>query len=165
MIAIRRVEPGDSAHVKALIEGILNTEFPEESKAFDYPDLNDPAAYYAGKRDVFYVAQRDGQIVGTVAVKEDDRNTALLRRVFVRKEFRNKGYGKKLLAKALQFCEEHHYRQVMFHGTDRMETALQLCLKNGFEEEDITLSSDLKMVLLRKTLLRAPAEPVATHRP
>lgn len=152
MISIRKVESKDTAHVREVVEGILNTEFPSERAAYVYQDLDDPAAYYGGKRDVFYVAEKEGRIIGTIAVKEDDKNTALLRRVFVQKPYRGKGYGKRLLEEAMGFCQQHRYKQVMFHGTDKMKTALRLCQKYGFEEEDIKLGSSLKMVMLKKTL-------------
>jgi len=151
-IDIRRVTPEDAPAVREIIEGILIDEFPSEKDAYAYQDLDDPARYYGGKRDVFFVAERDGQIIGTIAVKEDDRDTALLRRVFVRKPFRGRGYGKRLLDKAIEFCGQHRYKRLMFHGTDRMHTALKLCQSNGFQREAITLLSDLKMVLLKRAL-------------
>jgi GNAT superfamily N-acetyltransferase len=152
MVSIRKVKARDADEVKGLISGILESEFPGEERAYAYQDLDAPHRYYAGKRDVFYVAENDGHIVGTIAIKEDDPTTALLRRVFVGSGYRGKGYGLKLLKKAIRFCEGRRYKKILFHGTDRMETALKLCLSNGFKEKDIILNSDLKIVILEKSL-------------
>ena len=152
MIAVRRVAEEDAPQVRKLIDEVFHAEFPGEDRGFAYEDLDNPVASYGGKRDTFLVAECSGGIVGTVAIKEDDRNTAFLRRVFVRKEYRGKGYGQRLLDEAVAFCRDHHYKRIRFHGTDRMKTALQLCKRNGFEEKDIHLAADLTMVILEKNL-------------
>lgn len=152
MVQIRKICPEDAEQVKSLIQHILNTEFAIESKAYECHDIEDPVRYYNGKRDIFLVAEKNGKIVGTVAIKADSQNTALLRRIFVSKEFRGKGYGDKLLQKAMEFCFDHNYQTVTFRGTDTMNNALRLCLKQGFEEEDIAISDEFKMCVLTKKL-------------
>ena len=105
----------------------------------------------------FLVAEKDGVIVGTVAIKEDGRDVALLRRVFVHPDHRGKGYGTTLLNKALAFCFDHQYKTVTFRGTDKMRSAVQLCLKNGFREDDVSEFDDIKLLILSKTLEGAEA--------
>jgi GNAT superfamily N-acetyltransferase len=152
MITIRPVQPADASEVKALIEGIMGDEFHAARNLYALHDIDDPGRYYSGKKDIFLVAEKDGHIVGTVAIKEDTPKTALLRRIFVRKNFRGKGYGEKLLARAMEFCFDHHYETVVFRGVDKMQDALKLCLKNGFQETDVDLGQDLKLMILTKNL-------------
>jgi GNAT superfamily N-acetyltransferase len=80
------------------------------------------------------VIEDNGEVVGTVGVKEDAKETALLRRLFVDLKHRKKGYGTELLDKAIDFCREKGYRRVYFRCTDRMNDAMKLCLKKGFRE-------------------------------
>ncbi len=152
MIKIRKIEKTDTEEVKGLIKSIMQGEFSVENNAYAYGDLDDLVEHYSGDRDVFLVAEQDGKIVGTVAVKEGDDGSALLRRVLVHKDYRGKGYGDELIAEAMKFCLDHGYKTVCFRGTGRMRSALQLCLKHGFEEEDRFEADDMDMVLLSKQL-------------
>jgi len=158
-VHIRKIRPDDAPQVKSLIDAIFDSEFASERKAYACFDLNDPVRYYSGKKDIFLVAEKDGKIVGTVAIKEDSPDTALLRRVFVHKEFRGLGYGEKLLKKTLEFCFEHDYHTVNFRGTDTMQGALKLCVKEGFQEQDVNAMPDFKMFVLTKKLKPPPAPP------
>jgi len=155
MITIRKIEPTDTPHVQQLIKDIMDSEFPEESKVYAFPDIENPVHSYCGKRDVFLVAEKNGQIIGTVAIKEDSPHVALLRRIFVGKMYRGKGYGEKLLQKAIEFCFDHHYQTVTFRGANNMRQALKLCLKQGFEEEDVLVTDAFKMFILKKKLSHA----------
>ena len=152
MVLIRKICPRDTPQVKQLIRGILDKEFRAEHHVYSEPDLDDPASYYGGPKDIFLVAEKDGAIIGTVAIKEDAPDTALLRRIFLNKAFRGQGYGEKLLQKALAFCFEQQYQNVTFRGTATMQAALQLCLKEGFKETDVAEMNALKMHVLTKRL-------------
>lgn len=151
-VQVRQIKPDDTPQVKSLINTILDSEFASERKAYACFDLDDPVRYYSGKKDIFLVAEKDGKIIGTVAIKEDSPDTALLRRVFVHRDFRGQGYGEKLLKKAMEFCFDHDYHTVNFRGSDKMQGALKLCVKQGFEERDVAASPDFKMFVLTKKL-------------
>ncbi len=155
-VQVRPIESADTPQVKSLISTILDSEFASERKEYAYFDLNDPVRYYSGKKDIFLVAEKDGKIIGTVAIKEDSPDTALLRRVFVNKDFRGQGYGAKLLQKAMEFCFEHDYHTVNFRGSDKMQSALKLCVKQGFQQQTVTASPEFKMFILTKKL-KTPA--------
>lgn len=155
MVSIRRIAQGDAETVRGLVKDIMQTELADASPAYTLHDLDDPVKYYGGNNDIFLVAERDGKIIGTVAIKEDSPETALLRRVFVRKDFRGRGYGEKLMSNAVEFCFAHHYQTVIFRGTDQMRQALKLCLKQGFEEDDVVVTDDFKIFILTKKL-KAP---------
>ena len=152
MVLIRKICSRDTSQVKQLIRGILDKEFTSEHQAHGSPDLDDPVQYYGGQKDIFLVAEKDGVIIGTVAIKEDTPDTALLRRIFLNKAFRGKGYGEKLLQKAMAFCFEQQYQNVTFRGTAAMKAALQLCLKEGFKETDVAEMNAFKMYVLTKRL-------------
>lgn len=163
MVEIRKIRPEDTSQVKALIHRIMDEEFAGAKHVYTLQDIENPGQYYGGAKDVFLVAEKDGQIVGTVAIKEDAPGTALLRRVFVKKEYRGKGYGEKLLAKAIEFCFEREYQNVVFRGVDRMQSALRLCLKNGFEQQNISIADDMKLFVLTRRLRRDRVHAAAAN--
>ena len=149
MLKLRQIRQDDNNAVKNLISSIMNDEFPENAKAYTTDDLENTCEQYNGKNEIFYVAEEaKGYIVGTVGIKNDTHNTALLRRLFLKKEFRGKSYGSKLLQHALDFCKDHGYKKIIFRGTDAMAGAYRTCLKNGFCEKDILVLPNAKMFVL-----------------
>jgi predicted GNAT family acetyltransferase len=131
-IKIRPYKEDDKPQVIKLITSILKTEFDLEKETYADFDLKNIKEVYGGKRDLFLVAVIGNTVIGTIAIKEDDHNSALLRRIFVSSEFRGVGLGKKLIVKAIEFCEEKEYGVVNFCSTDKMTAANNLCKKSGF---------------------------------
>jgi len=135
-MTIRRFEPNDGEQVKKLILSILTSEYPFDKKAYSDSDLNNIPESYSGTRETFIVMDVDGSIIGTVGIKEESDDSALLRRLFVHGDFRGKGFGKKLIEEALQHCKTNNYKHVIFQGTNRMVQAIELCKKRGFKEQE-----------------------------
>ena len=152
MISIRSAKASDSEEITSLIKTILEEEFSGNGLFVGYDDLVDVTTSYGGARDLFLIAEKDGEIIGTIAIKEDSEDAALLRRIFVRGDQRGKGYGDSLLSEAMDFCEKAGYRTVSFRGIDRMKTAMRLCLKRGFEEDEVACLGDVNMVILHRVL-------------
>ena len=133
-MAMRSYRPKDSAGVKKLILSILKKEYPFDQAAYRDTDINDISGTYGGARNAFFVIEDGGEIVGTVGIKRDSPSVALLRRLFVGEPKRRKGYGTALLKKAVSFCREKKYKEMVFRATDRMMPAIRLCKKHGFEK-------------------------------
>ena len=134
MHKIRIFNKNDAKGAKELILSVLTKEYPFDKNAYSDSDLDRIDEVYGGPKDSFIVIEDDGQIAGTVGVKEDAKDTALLRRLFVDLKHRKKGYGTELLNKAIDFCKEKGYKSVYFRCTDRMSDAMRLCIKKGFKE-------------------------------
>ena len=149
---IRPFSESDSIGVKDLILAVLTKEYPFDKSAYSDSDLDRIREVYGGPRDSFFVSERLGAIVGTVGIKEDEKDAALLRRLFVSLDYRKKGIGSRLLEIALQFCRSHGYKRVMFRCTDRMRDAMRLCEKNGFKEVESLDAGGFKIHKLMLTL-------------
>lgn len=133
---LRQFKKEDAKGVKGLILGILTSEYPFDKSAYSDSDLEKVAETYGGARDSFFVVEEGTDIVGTVGVKEETKDEALLRRLFVDLKHRKKGYGSQLLDKAIEFCRAQGYRRIYFRCTDRMADAMKLCVKKGFKETE-----------------------------
>lgn len=131
---VRIFKEGDGPGVKELVDSIMKGEFGEESGAYPEDDLLNIPKTYGGPKDVFLVACEGGSVVGTAAIKGDSEDVALLRRLFVHPAYRQKGYGRRLLKKTIDFCRGNGYRVIVFRSTDRMAQANNLCRKMGFVE-------------------------------
>ncbi|MCX5686877.1 MAG: GNAT family N-acetyltransferase [Candidatus Omnitrophica bacterium] len=134
--SLRNFRNEDVNGVKELILGILAKEYPFDKSAYSDSDLDKIVETYGGVRDSFFVIDEGGEVVGTVGVKEESRDEALLRRLFVDLKHRKHGYGTQLLDKAVAFCREMGYKKIYFRCTDRMSDAMRLCLKKGFIETE-----------------------------
>ncbi len=135
-MVIRNFLEADSQQVKELVLSILEKEYPFDRKAYSDTDLENIAATYGGPHDAFFVIEQDGRIIATTGVKEDSREAALLRRVFVSPAERRKGHGSQLLEKAVGFCRENGYKHLVFRATSKMIQAIELCKKTGFKEAE-----------------------------
>jgi len=133
---IRRFEIKDQSQVKELITGILANDFAMDQKAYPHSDLDSISKVYSGAREVFFVCEDGGHIIGTAAIKEESGDTAILRRLFVSPKHRGKDYGRLLIEKALDFCREKGYHEVIFHVSDMMKAATGLCVSKGFKEKE-----------------------------
>lgn len=133
---VREYKTADSLGVKSLILTILEKEYPFDRSAYQDSDINDISGTYGGKGNCFFVVEKDKKVVGTVGVKKDTPETALVRRLFVDEGCRRKGAGSALLKAAVAFCKSENYKQVIFRATDRMAQAMNLCKKMGFKETD-----------------------------
>lgn len=132
MIKIRRVQPEDQAQILLLIDEIMSKEFHDQKGAYPNGDIQDVTASYGSLGEAFFVAAQNGHIVGTVGIKKEDDRVAFLRRLFVSASHRNQQIGRKLIERAIQFCDEVGYEEVIFKTTSRMEGAIKMCQKCGF---------------------------------
>ena len=132
MITIRRFTPGDEQHVQDLIVTIMNSEFKTESAAYPVDDIRNIPTAYGKIGEGFFVAEDNSRIIGTVAVKKEDDRVALMRRLFVAPQYRNQKIGAKLIDRALHFCQEMGYDEVVFKATSNMSKAVEICKKKGF---------------------------------
>jgi len=135
-IIIRKIKKKEEKKAQELILSILKNEFSEDATAYPQNDLKNIQDSYGKKREIFLVAEKEDLIIGTSAIKEDDKETALLRRIFVHPEFRNKGYGLTLLEEAIDFAKKQRFKRIIFNGTSKMISALNLCKKKGFIEKE-----------------------------
>jgi putative acetyltransferase len=116
--------------VKKLVLGVLSEEGFEYDPAKDF-DLDKIEDYYLQNRGIFYTGVVDGTIVGTSAVRRIDDGTCEIKRIYVRKDFRGRGFGRALFIQALKFAEEN-YSTVVLKTDARLKGAINLYRRNDF---------------------------------
>lgn len=142
---LRRFRREDAKGVKDLILSILTQEYPFDRSAYSDSDLERIDEVYGGQKDSFFIIEEEGEVVGTVGVKEETEDDALLRRLFVDLKHRRHGYGTELLKEAISFCKSSGYKRIFFRCTDRMADAMRLCRKGGFKEAEALDVSGFKI--------------------
>jgi putative acetyltransferase len=93
---------------------------------------------YAAPRGALLLARVDGEVAGCCALRPLDSvdypNAAEMKRLYVRKPFRNFGLGRELAEAALDAAREAGYACVLLDTLDDMEAARELYEELGFEE-------------------------------
>ena len=131
---IRKIKKEEYKQTQELVASIMKNEFSEDLSAYPLQDIDDISASYGNLGEGFFVIANNGVIVGTVGIKREDERTALLRRIFVHPEYRRKRYGSKLMDRAIEFCTEVGYQEIVFKTTSKMKGAIELCKHKGFLE-------------------------------
>lgn len=88
----------------------------------------------ARPRERLWIAERDGRIIGCVAIVAASETTAQLRWFLVDPSARGVGLGKQLLHEAVQFCKECDYHTVILWTVSALTTAAHLYRSVGFRK-------------------------------
>ena len=126
-----------TGEVKNFVLGVLKEQGFEFDPNKDF-DLDNIDKHYLQSGGVFYVGIVDGAIIGTSAVRRIDNNRCEIKRIYVRKDFRGRGFGRELFLKALEFAGQN-YSVAVLKTDARLTDAIGLYLQNGFsvvKEED-----------------------------
>jgi putative acetyltransferase len=127
---IQRYDDSRREEVRDVVFGVLMEHGFEPDRLKD-ADLNDINGYYFGSGGAFFVGIVDGKVVGTAGVRKLEGNLCEIRRIYLKKTFRSKGYGKQLFRTALDFAEKYCSGAVL--KTDSTLTkAIDMYLKHGF---------------------------------
>jgi putative acetyltransferase len=121
-------EPSHRDGFRTLVADTLREFGFEPDPSLD-PDLEDPAGTY----ESLWVALVDGDVVGSVALRADDADTLVLKRMYLRPEQRGRGLGRRLLDTALTHARSSGAKRIRLDTTERMVAARALYEQYGFE--------------------------------
>lgn len=156
-VKIRHLKLDDIPAVKRLISEIMNGEFAEEKAAFSLEDLDSLMDSYSRLGEAFFVATDGKKVVGTIGVKREDDRVALIRRIFVAPEYRKRQIGHRLLSRAIEFCQEVGYQDLIFKTTSRMSGAIELFKRRGFKSRAKVPLGKLELLKFSLSLMPHPA--------
>lgn len=89
-------------------------------------------------RGRIWLAERDGALVGCIAIAHRDVRRGQLRWLVVDPDERGRGIGRKLVERALAFCLDRKMEAVYLETTDGLEASMNLYLSLGFEVTEET---------------------------
>src|SRR5688572_15143026 len=137
-VAIRKYAPADHGAVCRLIEAVLaEFGFPLNmgGLAQDLRDIDERyGTGHVGRAGGagFWVAERDGDVVGTVAIRPKAARTCELKRLYVRADLRGTGLGQALYEHAEKFARAAGYARIWLDSSRRFGKAHRLYERNGF---------------------------------
>lgn len=125
---IRRTTTGDSdfQQLVVLLDHELWNELNEDQATYDQynkvPDIKTAILVYEG-----------GEAVACGCFKELKKNTVEIKRMFVKKGSRGKGYSKAVLQELEQWARERGYRFAILETSVHFNTAKTLYQTNGYQ--------------------------------
>lgn len=129
--------------VKALfVEYVKSLGVAADVKEFD--GLEDK---YKGTGEALYIAFIDGKAAGCVAIRRVDFNTAEMKRLYVRPEFRRTGLGMSMAKLVVEEAKEIGYHYLQLDSLPSMESAVQLYKALGFKSLDTGSHRPVKTVV------------------
>lgn len=102
----------------------------------DQPDLADIKNFYMRDSGNFWVAACNGEVAGTISLKNIGSENAVLRKMFVKKEYRGKekGVSAGLLSRLLDWAKQKGFSSIYLGTTPQFLAAHRFYEKNGFKE-------------------------------
>jgi len=94
------------------------------------------ALSYDPGKDGIWIAEVDGQIVGSIFIVGRSAEEAQLRWFLVHPDFRGKGLGHRLLDEAIQFCRQHGFKSIYLWTVHGLEAAAYLYCGAGFHKTE-----------------------------
>ena len=133
----------------------LNIEWLEyffQVEEYDYEVLSNSKKYIINKGGKIFFAESAGNIIGTVALMPTKNKLVFeLTKMAVKPEYRNKGIGKKLLKKCIDYCKSNNYSSIILYSNKKLNNAIHLYRNFGFKEIKMEkkspyLRANIKMV-------------------
>lgn len=130
---IQKYDDTRKAEVHDLVLSVLLEHGFEYDRLKD-ADLNDINGYYFANGGTFFVGIEGDRVIGTAGVRKLEGGLCEIRRIYLDREFRGNGNGKKLFMAALCFAEKHCSR-IMLKTDSTLTKAIDMYLKQGFTLE------------------------------
>jgi len=131
--AIRPVTRADYEAIRALVMGTLRDLGLQADPAGTDRDLEDPIAHYVERGGTFDVAvDAHGRFAGCCGLFPQGEGTCELRKMYLEKEARGHGVGKRLLERALAFARGLGFRRVELETASILERAIAMYTAAGF---------------------------------
>ena len=132
---LRLLSNADSAKAVDLILPIQRIEFGVPITVEDQPDLLDIGRFYNEPGGGFWGAFNDGELIGTIALINAGHNTGVIRKMFVKQEFRGKTHGiaQQLITDLIAFAREKSLTDLYLGSVDQMKAAHRFYERNGFQ--------------------------------
>jgi uncharacterized protein (DUF952 family)/GNAT superfamily N-acetyltransferase len=117
-----------------LILPIQQQEFNVPIAIEDQPDLQNIPSFYLKGNGNFWMAIKDGEVVGTIALVDIGNNQVALRKMFVHTQHRgkDKGVAQLLFDGLIDWCLQRNVKDVLLGTVDTMLAAHRFYTKNGF---------------------------------
>jgi GNAT superfamily N-acetyltransferase len=131
---LRELEPRDNDAARDMVLAILNGEYGMALTLEELPDLVDIHRTYRREGEGnYWVASRDGRIVGSIGLLRLSGDDFELRRMYVEGAQRGQGIAQALLDLSLQWARDHGVGALWLETNEQWKAAHHIYEKHGFQ--------------------------------
>jgi GNAT superfamily N-acetyltransferase len=134
-------QPGDIGDITRLHGMVYACEygFGPEFEAYVAAGIAEFVETFNPDYSRIWLAEKDGKIIGCIAVFGRSDSVAQLRWFITHPDFRGIGLGHQLLSEALRFCNGCGYKTIYLWTIDNLEAAIHLYQSSGFKKTGDTI--------------------------
>ncbi|HIH94398.1 TPA: GNAT family N-acetyltransferase [Methanosarcina acetivorans] len=158
-VTIRTQKPGDAGYI-AYRHCVLYEKEYGLGGTFEHYVLDSFAKYIEHRpAGEIWVAECNGQIVGSIGIVSTDKSTAQLRWFLIEPEFRGIGLGRQLMIRAVDYCKQKKFSRVFLWTIQSLKISHHLYSSFGFIPVEQAVNNTWKkgVVEERWELLLKPA--------
>ena len=139
-VNIRPIQPQDNAALAVIVRTSL-AEFGANKPGTVFYDPTTDALYelFQTKGSFYFVAEEDGKLLGGGGIYPTEglpAKTCELVKMYLHKDARGKGLGKRMIEQCLNWAKENGYEQVYLETMPELKQALKVYELFGFEYLD-----------------------------
>lgn len=133
-LVIRQLKLGDAGWIIHRHGALIAVEqgWDQKFEALCAQILADFIRDYDPSSDRSWIAERDGQILGSLFLVREDAQTARLRLLYVEAAARGMGLATRLLERSIRFARERGYKTLQLFTTAENEAARRIYQRMGF---------------------------------
>lgn len=132
------IKPGDIGYL-IYLHGIVYAKeygYDQTFEAYVAKGLAEFVQSFSLDNDGIWLAEINGQVIGSIAIEKHSEKEAQLHWFFVHPNYRGLGLGKELMNEALQFCKKREYKTIFLWTTSELEAASHLYTHFGFKKTE-----------------------------
>jgi putative acetyltransferase len=137
MFRIRKFRKDDTKEVIRVVTTSLRQLFNCKNKDLGdnlIENLSDIKRNYFVNGGAFFVGEYFGKVIGTVAILPETKNSAKLKRMYLYKEYRGKGFGSKLYDFAERWCKGKGYKRIILSTYPHFKEAIRMYESKGYKK-------------------------------
>jgi DNA-binding MarR family transcriptional regulator/GNAT superfamily N-acetyltransferase len=131
---LRPHQPGDMGWVVHR-QGVLYAQeygYDERFEALAAEIVAQFMQHYDAKRERCWIAERDGEVAGSVFLVAKSRTTAKLRLLYVEPAARGLGIGSRLVGECVRFARQAGYKKIVLWTQSELDAARRIYKQAGF---------------------------------
>ena len=137
-IIIRDIEQGDNAAIANIIRRSLEEFGANKPGTVYFDDTTDHLfeLFQSATKSKYFIAELNGQIIGGAGIyptADLPEGVCELVKMYLRKEARGKGWGRKMIDHCLQTAKQLGYQKVYLETMPELKEAVKVYEKFGFE--------------------------------
>ncbi|MDB5247695.1 MAG: hypothetical protein JWQ40_2089 [Segetibacter sp.] len=123
-------------------------------QSFD-EELENPLKKYGPPKGSLFLAYWNNEPAGCIALQPlQEAHTCEMKRLYVRPEYRKHGIGEQLVKVLLEAANEKGYKKMVLDTLERLQPAIKLYLKYGFENTSAYYKNPLPSVVYMERRLQ-----------